>query len=342
MAASTRSFWLTTVICSPPRLLAIPTPYFPLRYLSFYLAFIAAITVATLAWSVYPPSRSWLASRLLQVVLASFVVLMPALGFESTANITNTIWMFLAVLPWALISLEEGQRDTVLRSILAFLGATSSALSLLFIPLALGWLVFRRTRSMFIVTISFLVGVSIQGVVTLVSPPGTSGPHSISILPRDGISVRVFGVFLLGTRWETDWWRADWRSLVVVAPLATVALLVILGLRANRGAQVMAVAFTVLAVIMFAVPAWGRGTIGLGLIEGHLDGWTDSRFSVVPVMLLASAFSILIAPAGVSKRPLPRDFQFSPRGRQFFWWCASHSRPIAGQIHHGRAVLISC
>ena len=285
----------------PPRLLALPTPYFSLRYLSVYLALASVVTGGALAWSVYHLSRGWLCSRLLQLVLASLVVLMPALGFESAANITNTTWIFLAALPWALISLEERGRDTALRSVLAFFGATSTALCLVFIPLAIGWLIYRRARSTLIVVAAFLVGVAIQGVVTLATPPPTNATLNIPIL-RDAISVRVFGVFLIGSRWEADWWRASWPSLVILAPLVTFALLIILSIGAGRRAQVMAWVFTVMAVILFAVPAWGRDTFYLGLVPGGSDSWTESRFSVAPVMLLASAFAILIARTGATER----------------------------------------
>ncbi|HXW34533.1 MAG TPA: hypothetical protein VEJ87_08130, partial [Acidimicrobiales bacterium] len=36
----------------PPRLLAIPTPYFPLRYLAVYTSLAATIVGALLAWSI--------------------------------------------------------------------------------------------------------------------------------------------------------------------------------------------------------------------------------------------------------------------------------------------------
>ena len=65
----------------------------------------------------------------------------------------------------------------------------------------------------------------------------------------------------------------------------------------------MAGAFTALAVVLFAVPAWGRGTFGLGMVQGGNDALVSSRFSVVPVMLLASAFAILLSP-GVAHRRL--------------------------------------
>ncbi len=291
----------------PPRLMAVPTPYFSLRYLSVYDALISTVTGALLAWSTYALSRGWLRSRLLQLTLATLVVLMPALGIESTATMTNTVWMFLAVLPWALISLEERARDTVLRSALAFLGATASALSVLFVPLALGWLVYRRSRSALIVVGTFFVGLAVQGAVYLSTTQSPKAVDSPSIF-RDGISVRVFGEFLFGTRWEQDWWRADWKSLVVVGPLLTLVLLVLLAIGAERRAQVMAGALALLAVLVFAVPAWGRGTWYLRLVPGHMDGWIESRFSVVPVMLLVSSCAILIASPGGSRRRAVRRF----------------------------------
>jgi hypothetical protein len=219
---------------------------------------------------------------------------------QTTATITNTTWMFLAVLPWALISLEERRRDAGLRSVLAFLGATSSILSLLFLPLVIGWLAYRRTKAARIVGASFVVGLIVQMAVTLTSPPATGAKIDLPLL-ADATSVRVFGAFLLGTRWEADWWSANWVSLVVLGPLMAVALLLALGVGANRRAQVVAGSCTLLAVVFFAIPAWGRGTIYLGLgpsliVNGYRDVWNEARFSVVPVMLLASAVAILIAP----------------------------------------------
>jgi hypothetical protein len=287
----------------PPRLFAIPTPYFSLRYLALYCALAAAIAGAFLAWSVYHLSRGWVSSRLVRVVLASFVVLMPSLGWEITGSITNTIWVFMAVLPWALISMEETQRNVALRSVLAFLGATASLLSLLFIPLAVGWLAYRRTRSTLIVVVSFLVGMAIQGGVTLASgQPRNFFPieRNLSQL-RDDVAAHMFGVFLLGPRWETDLWNSDWKWVVILAPLIVVAMLVLLAWGAGRRAQVMAGVFTVFAVVLYVVPVWGRGTNQVLVHEVYVS---NQRYAVVPVMLLASAFAILIAPTSVSDRRL--------------------------------------
>ena len=60
-----------------------------------------------------PCSAEWIPSRPVRLALASLVVLMPVLGIENTANITNVIWLFAAVAPWALVSLSERPRDVV-------------------------------------------------------------------------------------------------------------------------------------------------------------------------------------------------------------------------------------
>jgi LysM repeat protein len=84
-----------------------------------------------------------------------------------------------------------------------------------------------------------------------------------------------------------------------------IVLLLALGPGANRRAQIIAGSFVVLAVVLFAIPAWGRGTVYLKIgpswiVPGHHDLWGESRFSVIPVMLLASAVAILLAPTGSS------------------------------------------
>ncbi len=115
--------------------------------------------------------------------------------------------------------------------------------------------------------------------------------------------MRIFGAFLLGTRGEAAWWSANWASLVVLGPLIVVAILVALGIGASRRAQVMAGTFALFSIIWFLIPAWGRNSVYLGIgpnsiVQGYRDLWGESRFSVVPVMLLASAIAILIAPTG--------------------------------------------
>jgi hypothetical protein len=232
---------------------------------------------------------------------------MPSLGWEIPGAIANTIWVFMAVLPWALISMEDTPWNVTLRAVLAFLGATSSALSLLFIPLTLGWLAYRRTRSTLIVAGSYFVGALVQvGVMAASGGPSNHFPvqRTVSELGGD-LAWSMFGVFLLGPRWADDLASSRWRWVVVyLAPLLVLALLALAARGVGRRAQVMAGAFAALAVVFYVVPVWGRGTNQLVM---WANIYFDQRYAVVPVMLLASAFAILIAPTGCSlRRPVTR------------------------------------
>jgi hypothetical protein len=282
----------------PPRLLALPTPLFSLRYLALYCSLTSVAVAALLAWGVYHWSRSWIGSRLLRLALASLVVLMPALGTDSTATITNLIWPFLAALPWALISMEERRRDVATRSVVAALGATSSLLSLCFLPLALVWLAYRRTKAALVVTASFVAGIVLQGVVALT----TSTPADPLVAHRslanlvnvvEGEGARGFGTFLLGSRWEMDLGSLSGTAAVVLPTIAVVALLVLLALGADRRVQVIAGTCVVTAVALFAGTAWERGPGVYGLSQAGVSA--TPRYSVAPVMLVASAVALLVA-----------------------------------------------
>ena len=282
----------------PPCLLVIPTPFFPLRFLAIYCVLAGTITAAMLAWFIYHSTQEWITSKVLRVAVASLVVVAPTMGIDSTANVTNTIWLFLAALPWALISLQETRRDTVLRAIVAFLAATSSALSLIFVPLALGWWFYRRTRSAMTVGVAFLAGVMIQIVVSVSIKAPSAQPNKLATaipqLLRD-ICVRVFGVFLFGTRWQADLWHASWLGLVIICPIIVVALLGLLMPGASRRAQVMSASFLVMAILVFSVSVWGRGLVGFLLTNGGVDELGFVRFSTPAIMLVAGAFAILIS-----------------------------------------------
>ncbi len=79
-----------------PRLLAVPSAWIPIDQLALYFAVVAAVVGAALAWFVYWASEGWIDSQAVRAALASLVVLMPALGYENTANITNLIWILFA------------------------------------------------------------------------------------------------------------------------------------------------------------------------------------------------------------------------------------------------------
>ena len=294
----------------PPRLLALPTPFFSLRYLALYCSFVSVAVAAALAWGVYHWSKSWVGPRVLRVALASLVVLMPAMGLDSTATITNLIWPFLAALPWALISREETASDVVTRSVVVVLAATSSLLAVCFLPLALGWLAYRRTRAALCVTSAFVVGLILQVTAASVTttPANPLVAHrSLSNLVNiaEGEGGHVFGTFLFGTRWEMDLGNVSGAVAVVVPTVIVAAVLILLAIGADRRAQMAGAALVATALVVFASTAWERGPGVYGLNAGTFA--VNPRYSVPSVMLLASAMTVLVSSRGSFVRESLRE-----------------------------------
>ncbi len=271
----------------PPRMLAAVSTEFPIHDLPWYMALSATIVGALLAWFIYHFSKGWIGPRSVRLALASLIVLMPALGVENTANITNIIWIFAAVAPWTLVSLSEQPFDILVRSIVAFFAATASSLCFLFLPLAIGNMIVRRTRAVWIVTAVFLVGLLVQGVVVL---------HTKDIVPfipksflnvqrtvpgiTDATGANVFATFLIGSKGISSPWLNHYGLLTIWSTVIVGLFLVVLFLGVDRKRQLLSGVLVGYGVILFVVPAWGRQAAA-------------PRYSVAPVFLLASAVAIL-------------------------------------------------
>ena len=272
----------------PPRLLAALTTAIPIQYLSVYLAISAAIVGALLAWFIYHASDQWIASRPVRLALASLIVLMPVLGAENTANITNTIWIFAAVAPWALVSLAERPSEIVIRCVVGLLAALSSSLCFLFLPLGIGFAIFRRSRGAAIVTGAFTAGLVLQGIAMIHTRDAVPAlPQSFHLFHRsasgiaDAIGLKVFGMYLVGYKGTTTPWLVHHHLLAIGGTVCILLVLVVLATGSSRNHQVLAAVFVAYALITFAAPVWNRRDVA-------------PRYSVIPIVLLASAIAVLV------------------------------------------------
>jgi hypothetical protein len=283
----------------PPRLLAAFTPLVPVEHLARYLALSGVLVAALLAWFVYWSSVPWITSRPVRLALASLIVLMPALGGENTANITNTIWVCAAVAPWALLSPRDRGRDVAVCASVAFVAACATALSVMYVPLALGYVLVRRTRASMVTAGAFCLGLLVQSLVVLRA--GEEGvldrqANNLDDMARL-LSSRVFANYLVGYEGAQDLWEASSGAATLGSTIVVVILFAVLLPRAGRRAQMLSIVLAAYSVIGFAFPVGGRGTDYL-TVGGLGPDAGAPRFSVIPVFLLASAVAVLVAPDG--------------------------------------------
>ncbi len=281
-----------------PRLLGAAASAVPIRDLALFLALAGTAVLALLGLFVYHATRSWLESVPLQLALAATVVIGSAVGFENTANITNTIWALAAVAPWALVSLEERPADTALRSTVAFLAATATPLCVVYLPIAIVWAFVRRTRSAMVVAVTFTIGLAIQGIVVLGTRDTAkkAAPNHLGSM-ADEFIVRVVGFFLVGPRAIAAWvHRSSAPFDFLLVAVVVVVFVALFRATTRRRWQLLAAALLAASVVTFALPIWSRGTESLHPFGLEIFLVSAYRYSVVPVFMLVSATAVLLAP----------------------------------------------
>lgn len=289
-----------------PRLLAIPTAYLPIDWMAWYLALAAAITNAALGGLLYRLTRGLIESPILRLVPPLVLVLGPAMLVENHANVTNLLWSFLAVGPWLFLTERDGGVDVGLRAATGFLMAASTVLSAMFVPLAVGVAVKRRTRASIIVAAGYAVGLACQLAVVAVSPSQERGAGSARDL-LDLFGLRVLGSALVGERPLAPAWSTFGEVAALVLAAATITVLVVLFVRADVPSRWIAGVMVVYAVVGFFVPAAFRGSDAIGL-GPDVYSVNMTRFTILPIVMLVSAAAVLADPANARA-----DLRSSPR-----------------------------
>ncbi len=169
------------------------------------------MTTSLAALAVYALTRGVISSRVLRVVLAASVALLPVMAFENLANITNVIWPLTFACFWALVREPRTRADILLGGAVAFIGAASAGLTLLFLPLAAWALWTRRTRAQAVVVGAFAAAALFQ-VVMWVSDSSrkrrstTRGDFSLGLLRL--FATRVLASTAVGENWARELVRA--------------------------------------------------------------------------------------------------------------------------------------
>ncbi|MEO6628827.1 MAG: hypothetical protein ABIP03_09690 [Aquihabitans sp.] len=280
----------------PPRILSLPSPFIPLEHLALYFAISSAVVIALLAFFTYHSARGWIPSRAVRLALASFVVLMPAMGPENTSTVTNTIWSFAAVAPWAFVSLEERRGDVVARCLVVFFAVTGTVLGFVFIPLAIGWACIRKTRAAYAVLVAYLVGLTVQVLVMM-----STASELIPVPPQRPVDdfvrlvgVRVFALYLVGQESAVSLWKANGPGAVFGATVIVVTIFAAAAWRTDRRHLLLGLTMAAYGLGSFLVLVFGRGTL-LFRLTGTFDMFAAMRYSVPANLMLASGLAILLS-----------------------------------------------
>lgn len=293
----------------PTRLLAAPSALVPIDHVPVYFAVVGATVAALVAAATFHLSRAWIPHPALRLALCALMVLTPVARVEVNANLVNLIWTYLAALPFALASLEERRRDVVVRSVVVLAAATSTVVAFVFVPLALAFVAWRRTRAALGVGIAYAVGLAVQGLVMLRAAPVPALPPV-----RDGADLlrltgaRVFAAPAFGEEAATSLWRDHGGRFLLVATVLVVGALVLVGIGADRQGRVVGAVLVAHSLAVFAVLALGRGT-NIFRITGSLEAFAQARYTYVPHLLLFGAFAAMAAsrrqPTSVASRVIP-------------------------------------
>ena len=274
-----------------PRLVSAGIAPLPLDWAPLLLSASAALIVALVSLYVYFASAAVIASQWVRVLLAALVVLIPAAGYETNANIANIHWYLIFAAFWVFITAPETRGGVVLGGIIVAASVLSDPLTGLLLPLALWRAITARTALQRAIPLIFCVALALQGVLGVVEDPvAPYAPSHIADLP--GIyALRVAGSVLVGDQFLDNLWRSHGYGFALPA-LALVAAACAYGLRALRGQSRWFIALALaLSVLYLAVPLMLRGT------ENFLDRGdftlNGSRYTLLPVLFLLTALLVI-------------------------------------------------
>lgn len=285
-----------------PRLLAELAAALPIGWSSQVLALAGALVTVLCAYVVWRASAAHLPDPLLRGTLAAMVILLPVVGFETLANVTNLQWMMLFASFWLLLWRPPSRRAAIAAGAFVALTLASAPLALLLTPLAALRAAALRDRADLAITVGFAAGALVQ-LVAIVADSSTqvAARWDFDLLPA--YLIRVVGGLGLSYDFEATLWSAAPAALLILAGLALLAI-VLAALRPTPARRPALVALA-LSVILFLVPGYWRDAALPLMWSDEYTGTYAARYTVLPALFCLTA--ILLALQHPPRRwPAPR------------------------------------
>ena len=155
-----------------PRVLAgLAFQLAPIDSYAYMMALLSCAVVSAIAVSVFFLSRSTISQRPLRLMLAMIPVFLPVGPLEVLGNAANLHWYLLWLAPWLLLPKPAHWYSGALLFVAALATATSEIITVVFVPLAIWTIIWRRN---YWAASGLILGVGLQALATFSRPPPTT------------------------------------------------------------------------------------------------------------------------------------------------------------------------
>ena len=284
------------------RLVAAPVSEFPVEWFAPAMALAGAAIVTGCAFLVWRASAGHIESPFLRAALASLVVLLPTVGTETLANVTNTIWFLVFAGFWILLWRPATLTRAAGAAAVLFVAAISTAGVLFLFPLWLLRLFAFRDKRDGVILAAFAAGMAIQLALSwdqtnlLGEAPGAQKeifPHwsfdLVGAYVQRVIGGVVAGQWLGGNAWEL--FGIPFAVLLGIALAAFVAATVT---SSNSRVRLLAPLAVVISVALFLVSGYRRWDAGASqlLWPDGISNTVGSHYVIAPTLLLLAALFV--------------------------------------------------
>jgi hypothetical protein len=274
-----------------PRLAAEVVAQLPLSWAAAGMAVAAAMLRAGVALLVFTASGGFVRSRPARLAVAALVVLAPVGNSEALDNLANFHWFGFYCAFWLLLWRPTKRWQSVLAAVALFLAATTSAVVVLFAPLALARFALAGRRQA-VVTAGFWAGAVVQVVSLLTSSRDPYFSDSFDV--KSAALAALLRVPMVAFSNSEDVAKiyahfAYWPALVVVVVVLGLAAAVFRwGSTPLRVLVIAALGYSVLYIFVDLKQNWHTG-LRVGAPGVVLDG---QRYSVASSLLLLTVVVI--------------------------------------------------
>ncbi|MFE3173909.1 glucosyltransferase [Amycolatopsis sp. NPDC059090] len=284
------------------RLLAQPVRHLPVEWFAAWLALSAAFVVALVSLLVWFLSGKVVQTLWARALLTALVPLLPQAGFEVNGAICDLHWHLAYAAFWVLLVPSKSLRGQIGAAAVVVLAALSDPLTALVLPIAIvGVLRTSRRRLALLAPAAMCAALAVQAWVHFTqSVPFRASPTNVWDLPKI-YGLRVVLSAVVGDRELTSVYVPLGLPIVVAVCVLVLAGLAVLLRVAARPARVVAVASLLASVAYLFVSVGLRGTGGV--LPRESFGLGDSRYTIVPLLLLWTAVIVLLDQAAARSDP---------------------------------------